>query len=220
MTQNSLNDRTYQRIKNEIMEVILKPGDTVSVQKLADRYKISRTPVREAFVLLNQEGLLIIRPQSKTEIAKLSLPRIREEKFIKKALLVAAVKDFIKSYSQLTIDTLESMVAIMGRAIEKEKIHDFFEADKRFQRMLFHVSENDLAIDSVIQICTHLERLRYLSITEYGFSKDTLSAYSKIIEYAKKRDINFIQQAASELLDFDLNIDDLIKKHPNYFEIE
>ncbi|MFC6651823.1 GntR family transcriptional regulator [Paenibacillus rhizoplanae] len=62
---NSLNDVTYNKIKDDIMNMTLEPGMDVSVQKLSERYGVSRTPVREAVVRLQQSGLVEIYPQRK-----------------------------------------------------------------------------------------------------------------------------------------------------------
>ena len=62
MSNESLNDKVYSKIKNDIMHLVLEPGAAMSVQKLADAYGSSRTPVREAIVRLQQEGLVDIYP--------------------------------------------------------------------------------------------------------------------------------------------------------------
>lgn len=61
----SLNDLIYKRIRNDIMDLTLEPGTTVSVQKLADMYGASRTPAREAVIRLQKENLVEIYPQQK-----------------------------------------------------------------------------------------------------------------------------------------------------------
>ncbi|MGG1931771.1 GntR family transcriptional regulator [Paenibacillus macerans] len=72
---SSLNDVTYNKIKEDIMNMTLEPGMDVSVQKLSERYGVSRTPVREAVVRLQQSGLVEIYPQRKTVVSKIDLQR-------------------------------------------------------------------------------------------------------------------------------------------------
>ena len=68
---NSLNQQTYDLFRKDIMTFSLKPGESVSAAKIADRYHVSRTPAREALVKLETEGLVDIYPQSKSLISKI-----------------------------------------------------------------------------------------------------------------------------------------------------
>lgn len=70
---NSLNDVTYNNIRKDIMNMTLEPGVSVSVQKLSERYGVSRTPVHGAIVRLQQSGLVEIYPQRKTVVSKIDL---------------------------------------------------------------------------------------------------------------------------------------------------
>ena len=56
--EKSLNEDTYEKLKYDIMNFKLVPGDSISAQKIAVRYNVSRTPAREAIVNLEKEGLL------------------------------------------------------------------------------------------------------------------------------------------------------------------
>ncbi|MDF2908853.1 MAG: GntR family transcriptional regulator, partial [Herbinix sp.] len=95
VNNSSLNDVTYNKIKDDIMNMTLEPGTDVSVQKLSERYGVSRTPVREAVVRLQQSGLVVIYPQRKTVVSKIDLQRVHEEWFIRTSLEAAVVDEFI-----------------------------------------------------------------------------------------------------------------------------
>lgn len=108
--QNSLNDEIYDRMNQEIMELTLKPGLAVSVQKLANAYGVSRTPVREAVIRLQKKGLVEIYPQSKTVISKIDMKRIHQERFLRKALELAAVEPFIRNCDERTLHKMETIL--------------------------------------------------------------------------------------------------------------
>lgn len=52
--EKSLNEETYEKLKYDIMNFKLLPGDSISAQKIALRYDVSRTPAREAIVNLEK----------------------------------------------------------------------------------------------------------------------------------------------------------------------
>ncbi len=58
-----LTDQAYRAIEEEIVTLRLRPGTILSEQLLAQRFKIGRTPVREALQRLANEGLVIILPR-------------------------------------------------------------------------------------------------------------------------------------------------------------
>ena len=60
---SSVQSAVYTALRNNIMSLQLKPGTTMSTQKIAEKLNVSRTPVREAFIRLQRDGLLDIFPQ-------------------------------------------------------------------------------------------------------------------------------------------------------------
>src|SRR5277367_1397650 len=74
-----------QRLRNDIVTGALRPGDVLQERELAAAHGVSRTPVREAFLRLADEGLLDMRPQSGTFVTLLDATGIREALFIREA---------------------------------------------------------------------------------------------------------------------------------------
>ena len=55
-------NNVYQQLKDEILHLELPPGTAIGEIETASRFETSRTPVRDAFKLLELEGLLEIKP--------------------------------------------------------------------------------------------------------------------------------------------------------------
>lgn len=89
--EKSLNEETYEKLKYDIMNFKLLPGDSISAQKIALRYDVSRTPAREAIVNLEKEGLLKVIPQSGTYVACINCKRSEQEWFVRKSLEIGMV---------------------------------------------------------------------------------------------------------------------------------
>src|SRR5882757_1380529 len=54
----NLAARVFERVKQEIFDFVLLPGDRFTEAEIAGRMQVSRTPVREALYLLEREGYL------------------------------------------------------------------------------------------------------------------------------------------------------------------
>ena len=183
-----LSDRLYDRIKQDILFLKLEPGEAVSMQKLSDIYGGSRTPVREAVVRLEQEGLLIVHPQSKTEVSPISVSRVEQERFVRTSLETACIDDFIRLCNQLTFDTMDHINAIQERCLMREDFKAFLEADNRFHHMIFATAGRELAYDLSMANCAHDLRMRYLGIAMGGQGPFIITEHRAITSAAQRRD--------------------------------
>lgn len=61
---NQAAEELYKKIKNEIFEFLLLPGDRFTETQLAERYGMSRTPVRSALYRLKHEGYFEVQFRS------------------------------------------------------------------------------------------------------------------------------------------------------------
>lgn len=64
----------YERLRNDILRLAIRPGDDIDETALAERYGISRTPIREALIRLESDGLIRFRPKRGARVTPLILP--------------------------------------------------------------------------------------------------------------------------------------------------
>ena len=74
----SLKDQVYEFLEGQIHSQDLKPGDTINLEKTSRSLGISRTPLRDALLLLQLEGFVTILPRRGIVVNGLSLAEIRE----------------------------------------------------------------------------------------------------------------------------------------------
>ncbi len=72
---HTLSDSVYEILRNEIMDLSLKPGEKLSETQTAERLEVSRGPVRKAFAKLEKEQLVEIEPNVGTIVAPVSIER-------------------------------------------------------------------------------------------------------------------------------------------------
>jgi DNA-binding GntR family transcriptional regulator len=82
----TLREKILENIRDAILKGDLKPGERVSEPDIAERYGISRTPIREAFRQLESEGYLTVIPRKGAVVAKHSEKDIEEFYSIKSVL--------------------------------------------------------------------------------------------------------------------------------------
>ena len=72
-----LRDVVFNTLRQAILRGELKPGERLMEIQLANKLGVSRTPIREAIRMLEQEGLAVTMPRKGAEVAKMTLKDMR-----------------------------------------------------------------------------------------------------------------------------------------------
>src|SRR5215217_5492423 len=135
----SLVDEAYQALKTAIRENVYPPGHQAAEPEIARQLGMSRTPVHEAIIRLQEEGLVQVLPRRGVLICPISADDIREIYDILIAVegmaasLLAAMPEHAAAAAA---EALERETADMKQALEDGKLLDWAAADERFHRLL------------------------------------------------------------------------------------
>src|SRR3546814_18374140 len=77
--------RVFRELRSAIVMMRFRPGQALSEKEIADRFGLSRQPVREAFIQLNEAGLEIVRPQPGTSGVKIPARQVCASRFVRAA---------------------------------------------------------------------------------------------------------------------------------------
>src|SRR5580693_7955285 len=90
-TVRATGARLYADLHADIITGRMRPGESLSETRVAEQYGISRTPVREVFRRLTEEGFLRVVPQVGTYVAPINLAAVTDSQFIRETLERRAV---------------------------------------------------------------------------------------------------------------------------------
>lgn len=215
---NSLNDVTYNQIREDIMNMTLEPGTDVSVPKLSERYGVSRTPVREAVVRLQQSGLVEIYPKRKTVVSKIDLQRVREEWFIRTSLETAVVDEFILRCSELVADTMQELINKQKRYMDKKNFFEFYCKDNRFHQLIFETAGEELSWLTIEEVASHYNRVRLLYGKMHGAEQSHIDHHIKMVAAIRKRDAGAMRSIVAEHSNSLLEqVRSMAKQYPQFF---
>ena len=93
--KNTVQNAVYQELKKGIMTLHLVPGTEMSTQEIATKLQVSRTPVREAFIQLQKEGLVEAIPQKGTKVSPINIKRVGQERFLRESLELSVIEPFL-----------------------------------------------------------------------------------------------------------------------------
>lgn len=203
------------------MNMALEPGMDVSVQKLSERYGVSRTPVREALVRLQQSGLVEIYPQRKTVVSKINLQRVHEEWFIRTSLEAAVVDEFIYNCSELVTDTMQALIKKQKKYMNKEHFREFYCKDNRFHQLIFETARQGLSWVTIEEVASHYNRIRLLHGKMVDVEPLGIDNHEKIVEAARRRDTNAMRAIMLEHSNHHLEqMKSMSKEYPQFFQMK
>ena len=98
--ENSNSAYAYKILKRNIFELNLKPGSELSEKVIGEKLGMSRTPIREALILLKHDQLIESIPQKGTFVTKISAQKVLEAKVLRVALETAAFERVIEALDE------------------------------------------------------------------------------------------------------------------------
>jgi DNA-binding GntR family transcriptional regulator len=184
----TLREKILETIRDAIMTGALKPGEKVAEPDLAERFGISRTPIREAFRQLESEGYLTVIPRKGAVVTAFS-PRDVEEFYAIKSILEGyAARRACEKLSVKDIEKLRTINDRLRHMADDGDVKHFFRIHNDFHELFLKAADNDKLYVLVTNLVRKFERLRYASLSLPGRMKISVEEHDKIIEAFLKRD--------------------------------
>lgn len=163
--QKTITTQAMEQIRQLIFDGELAAGSDHLESELADRLGMSRTPVREATLMLAQQGLLEVRPRKGVRIATLSLKDMEEIYAILTELeSLAAEEAAEKGYSETDLADLKQAIEAMEDALEREDREAWAIADDAFHTELVRLGGNSRVQSIVSMMSNQVRRARAMTL--------------------------------------------------------
>lgn len=155
----------YRVLKNNIMCLELKPGDSVNESDLAEQLNVSRTPIREVLIKLKGEHLIEVKPQAGTYVSRIDWRTIEEAVFVRSTLEREALKEACKrDFSEdILIEMEKCLFAQKLISGKEEKALEFQNLDKEFHKLLFVGLGMINVWECINTISSNYSRMRFLA---------------------------------------------------------
>ncbi len=158
----NVTNRVYSLLRRLIIEVRLLPGRALSEKEIAAILNVSKTPVREAIIRLQEEGLLAVVPQGGTFVASLDVQRYMEACFIRFRLESGAAAEAARRHSFEDVGRLEACVGEQIEAARNEQFNEFFLLDEEFHKSIFAAARLPGVWSFVNMAKGEVDRMRHL----------------------------------------------------------
>ncbi|MEK3882498.1 GntR family transcriptional regulator [Paenibacillus sp. PL2-23] len=162
----STRDTVYAALREQILSMELPPGTPLSENETSQQFQVSRTPVRESFMRLAQEGLVQVLPQRGTFVSLIDTALVEEARFMREHLETAVIELACKGFSAQAMTQLETNLANQQDTIRQLDESGMFELDEEFHRILFEGCGKSHTWGALSQLTIHLNRSRRLRLAD------------------------------------------------------
>ena len=210
--------KVVNALRDDIVTMSMKPGDVISESDIAARYGVSRQPVREAFIRLAQQGLLLIRPKRATVVKKISPDGVRQSRFIRESIEVEIIRRVASHPNAKVKDVLAKLIADQEIASSANDSRRFHTLDELFHRTLARLAGVEYAWQLIDDHKMQLDRVRYLTLG-VSSSQRAIAEHKQIVEAVVQGDAAGAEAAMrAHLGRAEVLLNQTIADFPDYFE--
>lgn len=208
-----------EALREDILALRRKPGAQLNELDIAASHGVSRTPVREAFLRLSDEGLIDIVSKSGTYVSRIPLADLPEAILIRSALEQLTVRAAVQ---RGTKSQLIELAAILARSREAEAAGDrdaFHRSDEMFHEAIAVAGGLRGVWALVKQVKTQVDRFRRLTLPIEGRMAMVIAEHSRILKAIDARDADRAVAAMKRHIDgLRRGLDDVARFNPDFFE--
>ena len=189
LTRKSLVDKAYKIIRQRILDNVYPAGYRALEQDFADQLGLSRTPVREALLKLQAEGLVEVIPRHGARVLPVSPDDMREIYEMLTALEPMAAE--LVARKKLGPEDLQPLIEAsrgMTAALKADNLDAWAESDERYHRYLIALAGNRLLSDTLQGLWDRAHRARMVTLRLRPKPVNSTKEHNAIVEAIRAGD--------------------------------
>lgn len=215
----SAGAQAYAALRHAIVTLKLRPGQSLSEQAVARQLRVSRTPVREAFIKLAEVGLLKVLPQRGTFVRKISAKAVRDARFVREAIELAVLREAVDRLPPSFFAAARRLIAAQRETAAGEDLERFLALDDAFHRSFAAEIDRAHAWAVIEDQKTQMDRVRFLSLPGATSIGRLIDQHEAILDAAERGDAPASEAAMrTHLTEVLAVLEPLRQRYPDLFE--
>lgn len=184
-----LRDVVFQTLREAILKGELKPGERLMELQLASRLGVSRTPIREAIRMLEQEGLAVTIPRKGAEVAKMTEKDMEDVLQIRKALDELAASLACEKMKEEQLQALKEAMEHFEQSTHTGDIKMLAQADVEFHDAIYVAADNPKLMNLLNNLREQMYRYRVEYLKDASVYQDLMKEHQAIYKGFKERNV-------------------------------
>jgi DNA-binding GntR family transcriptional regulator len=187
----SLRDTAYAEVKRRILDNAYPGGFQILEETLCDELGMSRTPLREALVRLQEEGLVEILPRRGVRVLPLSARDVADIYEVLSALELLAARRLAEMPDNVRpVRRLQAEVDAMRRALDEEDLNRWAMADERFHRILVDECGNPRLAAAARTLLDQSQRFRMFTLRLRDKPTVSTRSHGRLVTHLRRHDVD------------------------------
>jgi GntR family transcriptional regulator, rspAB operon transcriptional repressor len=172
--------QVFERLRSMIISLALPPGSPLSRTELANQFGVSSTPIRDALMRLEEEGLVDVFPQYATVVSRVDVRLAQQAHFLRQAVELEIVRALALKHDETLIDELSQTLARQQQFAKAGEFEKFMAADNEFHAQLYAATDKQDLWSLVKSRSGHIDRLRRMHLPSPGKAQDIVRHHKLI----------------------------------------
>ena len=185
---SSLASQVYDQLRAEILSWELEPGRELSEAELAERFQVSKTPVREALAMLRLDGFVRTFPRRGYQVLPITFGDMKELFELRVVLECGAAELACERISDADLRQLDRLAKVSYDRSQRPSFKGFVDANRDFHLAIVKASQNQRLYDQVVKAIDGLERFFYLGARLRDVNSETQEDHEEILTALRARD--------------------------------
>jgi DNA-binding GntR family transcriptional regulator len=178
---------------------------------------VSQTPVRDALMRLEEEGLVDVFPQHKRMVSRIDIQSAQQAHFLRRAVELEIARTLAGAPDVNLVKRLRGVIARQRAALAAADLGEFAAADQSFHRDMYGAAGVPQLWDDVRRRSGHIDRLRRLHLPVEGKGEAIVRDHTRIVDAIARGDAETAQRRVREHLSGTLSqVDAIRSRHPEY----
>ncbi|NOD75914.1 GntR family transcriptional regulator [Ruegeria sp. HKCCD4315] len=191
----TLHEELVERLRNLVVEDVLKPGEKVPEKQLCDSLGVSRTPLREALKVLASEGFVVLQANRGARVASVTREELENTFPVLAALEQLAGELACQQMDVAEIQRIESSHKDMLSAYEVRDRQAYFKANQDIHQALIKGARNDILENHHKLLAARVRRARFLANLSDERWAQAIDEHETMMELLKARDADGLGKA-------------------------
>jgi len=196
----SLVEQIVQGLEKKILEGDLKPGQRIIESALCQTLRVSRSPVREAFRILESKGFVTSEPRKGISVTTITSQEAEDIYMIRANLESLATYLAVKKQDPKVLKKLRTLHQQMRKVLAKTDINPYFMLNLKFHEALINACENNRLIELINTFDKQTRRYRLEAISIPGWINSSIKIHEAIIQAFESGDAEEAEQLRKTMI--------------------
>lgn len=185
---SSLTDEIVDIIRDRILKGEYRIGEKIKENQIATEFRVSRTPIREAFKQLENEGLIDYIPNRGCFAKGFTRQDIEDIYAVRKALELMAVEWAVSRISDSQIEALKEQSELMEFYTVKKDSDKVLELNSAYHNIIYDAAGSRFMAQILRSYKEYIEQTRKVILYEQSYLEEILQEHKKVLEAIVARD--------------------------------